>query len=162
MSEIENSFRTKTGTCTITENQIILTREGLRGGLAKVMFGVSVDRVLIMYVLIGIILLVSAFMSFVGGSNGMGVFTSVVGVIFLWNAITARNNSASPVIERSTIQSVEAHLPRPPFTRGYFAVQFDDNGKLKKRLIILPGSMQGGSEEFNRAKDLLMQVGLLK
>jgi hypothetical protein len=53
MIEPELSFRTKTGTCTITADQIILLRAGGRGRLAQFLFGSSITRAIVLYGFLG-------------------------------------------------------------------------------------------------------------
>jgi hypothetical protein len=85
----------------------------------------------------------------------------VTGPLFILIGIASRNNSASPTIDRSAIRSVEAHAPKPPLTRGYFIRLFDEGGNQRKRMIMLPGSMEGGNKEYQHAKTVLAEAGLL-
>jgi len=163
MNEVqEYQFRTKTGFCTITPQQIILERQGVRGEVANTVFGSGIHRALAIYTVLGIAALAFGVLLYFQGATVSGVVYSLLGLIFLSNAFTSRNNSAAPVIERSAIQSVEAHPPRPPFTRGYFSVWFMENGRKRRRLIILPGSFSGGDEEYRKALTVLQEAGLLK
>jgi hypothetical protein len=163
MNEIqEYKFRTKTGFCTITSQQIILERQGVRGEVANTVFGSGIRGALAIYTVLGIAALAFGALLYFQGSPVSGVVYSLLGLIFLWNAYASRNNSAAPVIERSAIQSVDAHPPRPPFTRGYFSVWFMENGRKRRRLIMLPGSFSGGGDEYQKALNMLQEAGLLK
>lgn len=161
---IGHQFRTKTGTCTITSESIILTREGPRGAAAQALHGRggSINRTLILYSLIGLGAVGFGFRSLMAGDTFGGVLLLAMGLYFLVNVIASRNNSAAPVIERSAIRSVTAHPPRPPATRGYFTVLFDEGGKTRKRLIILPGLVEGGGEEYKKAEAMMKIAGLLR
>jgi len=163
MSELsENTFRTKTGICTITPDQIILSREGVRGKVAEAITGnSSIKRILMIYALIGICALAFGISLFLKNDLVTGSLCSLVGIFFLWGVIASRNNSALPIIERSTIREVRATPPHPPATRGYFTVLFTCKGKTRKRLIMLPGSMNNGQKEYERASSVLEQAGLL-
>jgi hypothetical protein len=162
MSETpEHSFRTKTGTCTITMARIVLAREGIQGEAAERLFGKSMWRALAIHSLIGVSVLVFGAWSVSEGDYVWGGLCCLFGAIFLWNVIVSRNNSATPAIERSSIRLVEAHPPRPPRTRGYFVVRFAEGGKERKRLIMLPGSASGGSEEYTLACSMMREAGLL-
>lgn len=162
MSEVvEYSFRTKTGSCTITPERIVLTREGVRGAVAERSFGSSIGNALVIYGVLGTAALVFGITSLVSGDVVSGGFLCLVGTLLIWNVIANRNNSATPVIERSSIRGVEGHPPRPPVTRGYFAVWFEDGGTVRKRLIMLPGSMENGNEEYKRAETAMRKAGLL-
>jgi hypothetical protein len=88
--------------------------------------------------------------------------TLLWGTLFVRNVVASRNNSAAAMIKRSAIQTVTAHPPRPPLTRGYFAVFFEEEGRLRKRLIMLPGSMHGGREQYRRAEAIMDAAGLLR
>jgi hypothetical protein len=162
MSETyEYSFRTKTGNCTITQDQIILTREGPRGAAAERFVGSSVRRLLLTYALLGVGALSLGLRYFYTGPAVAGVIPVLIGVYLLWDVITSRNNSATPTINRSAVRTVEAHPPRPPLTRGYFAVMFREDGKEHKRLIMLPGSMNNGKAEYKVAEAAMRASGLI-
>lgn len=157
----EYTFRTKTGSCTITPGEIVLTRSGVRGAMAERTIGNSIARPLIIYGILGIAMLAYGILTFSDGDPVGGVLFSLIGGVFIWNVVASRNNSAVPLIKRSAIRSVEAHPPRPPFTRGYFTVFFEDGGAVRKRLIMLPGSMEGGGDEYKRAEAAMREAGLL-
>jgi len=158
----ENSFRTKTGTCTITPERIILSREGLRGVAAERIFANSISRGLTFYSVLGVAALIFGIWSMTKYDFVTGSILCLVGLFFVWNVITSRNNSATPVIERSTIRTIDVHPPHPPLTRGYFAVLFLEGNKERKRLIMLPGSLEGGQDEFERAMTVMRKTGLLE
>src|SRR5687768_7074196 len=50
------SFRTKTGMCTITDDRIVLTRDGARGAAAGAVVGSSITRTLIIYLVLAAVL----------------------------------------------------------------------------------------------------------
>jgi hypothetical protein len=162
MGEItENTFRTKTGTCLVTPDKILLTREKVRGAVSQYVFGNSIARTLIIYTLLGLAALAVSIRSYVNGNYSEAIILCLIGIIFLFNVVASRNNSATLVINRSAIHSVKAHMPHPPATRGYFTVMFEENGKIRKRLIMLPGSMENGREEYARAEAIMHASGLL-
>jgi hypothetical protein len=160
-NETQYTFRTKTGTCTITPEQIILMREGARGTAAERIVGDSIGRALLIYGLLGGGALIIGLWYLLGGDTGAGVVFGVIGALFLWNVVKSRNNSAAPIIDRSAIRAVEAHPPRPPATRGYFTVFFEEHGKVRKRLIMLPGVMENGGGEYERAVEAMRTCSLL-
>ena len=163
MNELqEYKFRTKTGVCTITPQQVILDRQGARGEVAKTVFGNGIHRALAIYAVLGIFLLIFGVSMLAQGDEISSAIYILLGLMFLWNVFTSRSNSSASVIERSAIQSVDAHPPRPPFTRGYFSVWFMENGSKRRRLIILPGSLSSGNEEYRKALAILQEAGLLK
>ena len=162
MSEVaKSSFRTKTGICTVTSDRIVLTREGARGALAEMLVGNSIGRILVIYGALGTAALAYGVWSLLRGDAVTGAFFGLIGAFFLWNVVASRGNSAAPVIERAAIRSVEAHPPRRPATRGYFNVWFEEDGKVRKRIIMLPGSLENGSAEYERAEAVMREAGLL-
>jgi hypothetical protein len=162
MGEVtEYTFRTKTGTCVITLDKILLTREKVRGAIVQRIMGNSICRVLLVYGLFGLSAVAIGVWSFTNGDSSEGTIPCLIGTFFRFNVITSRNNSATPVIDRSAIHSIKAHPPHPPATRGYFRVKFEEDGKICKRLIMLPGSMENGREEYARAEAIMHASGLL-
>jgi hypothetical protein len=64
-------------------------------------------------------------------------------------------------IPLESIERLEARAPRPLATRGHFIVHFLEEGEQRERLIILPGSMGGGTTDWDKANAVLRQAGLL-
>jgi len=129
--------------------------------MAQRSVGDSISRVLVMYGVIGFALAALGVSLVANGSALQGAITGGFGGFLLWSVFASRNNSATPVIERSAIRRVEARPPRPPLARGYFVVTFEEGGKERRRLILLPGSMSGGRAEYDKARDVLTAAGLL-
>jgi len=78
-----------------------------------------------------------------------GIFTSI-------------NNSATPIIERKDIKSIKFKKAIFGITRSRFEVLFkDENEKIKKRIIMLPGSMHQGKKETEIAKKIMKEEKLL-
>jgi hypothetical protein len=46
-------------------------------------------------------------------------------------------------------------------TRPRFEIEFNDNGKIKKRLIMLPGTLAGGQNEADKAIQIMREEKLL-
>ena len=156
------TFRTKSGTCTITPEQIVLRREGPRGAASQRLYGNSTVRILVIYGLLGACLLAYAVWSWRDGHKIAAILPGAFGLLLLWVVFLSRQNSAAATIDRLTIRSVEAHPPRPPITRGYFRVWFaDDRGQQRQRLIMLPGSLSDGDAEYGKAVAAMRVAGLL-
>ncbi len=83
--------------------------------------------------------------------------------LFLIYAIFASlNNSATPIIERSKIKSVKLKKGVFGITRSRFEILFEENnGKIKKRLIILPGSMSNGQKETEKARKIMKEEKII-
>jgi hypothetical protein len=161
--EIENKiFKTKTGFCHILPDKIILTREGIIGDIATVTTGNNITRVLIIYALFSIVLLYFAFVSFNNGQMGSLFFHGVLFVFNTFNIINSINNSATPVIYRNNINKIVIKKGISCLTRSRFEVFFtNEQGKLKKRLIMLPGTMNNGQNETEKAIKILKDEKLL-
>jgi len=162
MTEMTDStFRTKTGTCCILPDRILIRREGVSGFLANMISGNSVIRTLFVNSIISLSLVCLAGYLVVNGQISIAILPFVIALFLLYGTIKSRDFSAIPEIPRDAIETIEAHEPRPGATRGYFLVHFRLGESVKKRIIILPGSMSGGSTEFKRALDLLRNHGLI-
>jgi hypothetical protein len=155
----EYKFRTKTGFCIINAERIILKREGIDGQIADRVYGHSISHALSIYSVTGIAAIAVGIWLLLDKNYFTGGFCCVVGVLFILNVIASRNNSAANIIERSTVISVKAHPPHPPFTRPYFIVNFLEDGKKRRRIIYLPGVMFGEKEEYRLASELMSKAG---
>ncbi|WP_218599245.1 phosphoribosylaminoimidazolesuccinocarboxamide synthase [Polaribacter sp. NJDZ03] len=159
---MEKQFKTKTGFCHILPHKIILTRDGIIGNVAKVAVGKSITRVLIIYGGISIFLLYSAFDSFQTGQIPMSIFYLIIGLFLMYGIFASFNNSATPIIERKDITSIKLKKAIFGITRSRFEVLFkDENGKIKKRIIMLPGSLDNGKNETEIAKKIMKEEKLL-
>ena len=158
--EIHPSFRTKSGLCTVTPDQIVLTRVGLRGRFAELVLGSGTTRLLLTYAVLGIVL-VGVGIYYLRQSKVVdAVIALAIGVLLLTNAFRSRRNTATPVIPRAAIQSIIATKPVAAMTRGYFAVEFLENARLVKRIIILPGILENGQAEYQKALEVFQSCGL--
>ena len=159
---MEKQFKTKTGFCHILPDKIILTRDGIIGNMAKVAVGKSITRVLIIYGGISAFLLYSAFDSFQTDQIPMSIFYLIIGLFLMYGIFTSLNNSATPIIERKDITSIKFKKAIFGITRSRFEVLFkDENGKIKKRIIMLPGSLDNGKNETEIAKKIMKEEKLL-
>ncbi|MDA0657685.1 MAG: hypothetical protein O2931_09560 [Planctomycetota bacterium] len=159
--ESHPTFRTKNGICTITLEQIVLTRKRVRGRFTAALLGTgSIRRLLILYTVLGLSLLGIGVLYLARAKYGDAIVPIIMGAFLLVNAIRSRNNSAAPLIPRDQIQSITATKPIPPATRGYFKVQFLQGSKSVTRLIILPGVLDGGQAEFDKAMAVFRGSGL--
>jgi len=160
---MEKQFKTKTGFCHILPDKIILTRDGIIGNVAKVAVGKSITRVLIIYGGMSAFLLYSAFDSFQTGQVPISIFYLIIGLFLMYGIFTSLNNSASPIIERKDIVSIKFKKAIFGITRSRFEVLFkDENEKIKKRIIMLPGAMHQGNKETEIAKKIMKEEKLLK
>tara|TARA_R110002051_G_C8601065_1_gene480422 strand:+ start:386 stop:877 length:492 start_codon:yes stop_codon:yes gene_type:complete len=160
--ENEKTFKTKTGFCHILPNKIILTRDGIIGNVAKVTVGKNITRILIIYGGLSTFLIYSAFNSFQKGQVPISIIYFIVSLFLIYGIFTSLNNSATPIIERTKIKSVKFKKATYGITRSRFEILFEeDNGKIKKRLIMLPGSMNNGQKETEKARKIMKEEKLI-
>jgi hypothetical protein len=157
----KNVFRTKTGFCHITQDGIILTRDGVLGNVAKLTVGNNIARILIIYGVLSVGLLYFAYDNFSHGQFLPATFFGLFGLYLIYGTVTSMNNSATPIIERKDIKRVIFKKAIPGLTRSRFEVEFNENGKIKKRLILLPSSLTGGQDETTKAVQIMTDERLL-
>lgn len=156
------TFRTKTGYCHITDEQIILSREGVRGEMAKVTVGNTILRILVIYGIISIVLISVSIFGFIKGDYFPASITLLVPAYLIYGIFKSLNNSATPVIERNSIQKVNYVKAKKGITRAYFEVYFkNEKGKIKKRLILLPGVLESSQDEIDETVNIMRVEGFL-
>lgn len=149
-------FKTKTGYCHVTQDKIILTRDGIIGDAAKLTMGNNIARPLIIYGIITIGFLFFSVKGFKQQDNFAGSIFLIPGILLAFSIFKSWNNSAAPIILRSSIRNVEFKKAMPGATRSYFTIYFEnEKGKIKKRLILLPGSLSNGTEETKKALEIM-------
>jgi hypothetical protein len=158
---MEKTFKTKTGFCHVTQDQIILTRDGIAGNAAKVMVGNSISRILIIYGFLSLMLVYFTYDSYLKGNIFVAILLGLSALYLINGIIKSVNNSATPIIERKDITAIKFVKGFPGLTRSRFEIEFNDEGKSKKRLILLPGSMTGGQEETEKAIAIMRDEKLL-
>ena len=79
----------------------------------------------------------------------------------VWGILKSLNNSASPIIDRKTIRQVRFIHGKDGLTRSRFEVFFVEKGKVKKRLILLPGPLSDGEAETEKAVALMRNERLI-
>ena len=160
--ENEKVFKTKTGFCHILPEKIVLTRDGIIGNISKTVVGNGISRILIIYSGIAVFMFYNAFTSFQNKENGSTVLFSLLGVFLIYSIIKSFNNSATPIIERNKIKDCKFINGKTGLTRSRFEIIFEDeNGKLKKRLIMLSGSLNDGQNETEKAVEIMKSEKIL-
>ncbi len=161
-TQAQNQFPTKTGYCTITDDQILLTRTGVIGEVAEMMTARSLAPMLIIYSIAALFMFTSAWQSWVFGIPVLSVLFLLFGIRLVLGVLTSLNNSATPTIERSAITKVKWNPGIPLISKPHFKVYFTDNrGKNMKRLIILKGGLFGDPKEKELAVQVMSEAGLL-
>lgn len=155
-------FRTKTGFCHILPDKIVLTRDGVLGNAAKLVVGNGLTRVLVIYALAALALFYAAYLDFSAERYITASICLLFGIFLLLGIIKSRNNSATPVIPRAQIVDLKFVRGLSGLTRSRFEVFFtDDKNRLRKRLILMPGSLNGEKEENEKALRILREEKLL-
>ena len=160
--EKEKIFKTKTGFCHVLPDKIVLTRDGIIGNVAEATVGNRMHRVLITQSILSICFLYFSFTHDQKGFTFQSVLLVLFGIFLVYSVLGSLNNSVTPIIERKKIKSIELKKALSGVTRSRFVVKFEDkNGKIKKRFIILPGSLQNGPRETQKAFEIMKSENLL-
>lgn len=161
--EYEQTFKTKTGFCHILPDRIVLTRDGVVGNVSKIAVGNSMLRILVIYGLLSFGLF---YFAFTGFQNGEIVQPIIFGLLFLYLIfviVKSINNSATPIIVRDKIRRVEFKRGIKGLTRPRFEILFEnEDGKIKKRLVMLPGSLNNNQDETEKALKIMIDEGLIE
>ncbi|MCL5247766.1 phosphoribosylaminoimidazolesuccinocarboxamide synthase [Cellulophaga sp. 20_2_10] len=161
--EPEQKFKTKTGFCHILADKIVLTRDGIVGNIAELATGDKITRLLIVYGLLAALMAYNAYNDFISENWLFFGIYLIAGIYLTYTIVKSINYTAIPVIERDKIKNVEFKAAKKYLTRSYFKVDFEQaNGKLKSRLIMLPGSLNGGTNETENALSIMKKAGLIK
>ena len=158
----DKTFKTKTGFCHILPDKIVLTRDGIIGNVAKVTVGNNISRILLIYGGLSIAFFYYSFTSYKNSQIFQPILYGLLGLYLIYGIINSLNNSAKPIIDRNKIREVKLKKTIVGVTRSRFEVYFEDeNGKIKKRLIMLPGSMTDGQNETEKAIKIMLEEKLI-
>jgi Ca2+/Na+ antiporter len=152
----ENTFKTKTGYCHILPDKIILTRDGIIGSVSQVVIGNGISRILIIYSAFAVFLFYYSFKAYQEEKIVTALFYCLFAGFLLYKVKQSMNYSATSIIERNKIKEVKFIDAKYGATRSRFEVLFEDEkGKLKTRLIMLPGSLSDGKSETEKALEIM-------
>jgi len=159
MTSVPPNFRTKSGIAHVTAEAVTIERSGLRGATAKALQGNSTARTWLVYAVL------CAALSY----NGWRVWqTSTWPLAFvLWALVAwivlfmlnARNFTMTPVVPRETATRVQAVKGIWGLTRDRVIIHFSENGKPVRRYVLMPGVLQDGANELERAVVVLEEAG---
>jgi hypothetical protein len=154
--ENEKIFKTKTGFCHVLPDKIVLTRDGVIGNVSNVVVGKGILRILIMYAGFSIFMFYNAFLAYQKGNIILAILYGAVALFLMYSIAKSVNNSATSVIPRSKIERATFIKGIAGLTRSRFEIMFkDERENLKKRLIMLPGSLQDGKNETEKALEIM-------
>ena len=155
-------FKTKTGYCHILPDKIVLTRNENLGNLSELIVGKSIIKILIIYGFISIGMIYLSVTNYQNGKMILSIICGVMALYVIYGIIRSLNYSAEPIIDRDKIKSIEFKNAKTGISRAYFKINFIFNEKLKTRLIMLPGSMNNGKVETEKALKIMSDNGLIK
>ena len=115
-----------------------------------------------LYGIIAIELFHTAFDSYQNVQSLKTILFGLFGIYLVYGIINCLNNSANPIIYRQKIKEVKVKQAVKGLTRSRFEVLFgNEKGKIKKRLILLPGSLNKGQNETKKAVEIMKDEQLL-
>lgn len=149
-------FKTKTGNCYVYDNRLEITRTGLIGILSKILVGDNIYRIMTINAVAALIFVMTGFNLFNHNEIGSSILSFAFAALCVFSIVKSKNISAAPIIYRHAIRDIEFKKAVSGATRAYFIIHFTDkNGKEKKRIIMLPGSMNNGAEETRVALEIM-------
>ena len=158
----DKTFKTKTGYCHILPDRIVLTRDGIIGNATQLATGSNVSRIVLIYGGLAIWLFYIAFENYQNGLVALALLFGFMGIFIFYGLLRSLNNSATPIILREKIKEVKLKKGTAGLTRSRFEILFeDDKGKVKKRLIMLPGSLNDGQNETEKAINIMIDEKLM-
>lgn len=154
-------FRTKTGYCHIFPDKIILSNNPDINSDNRATEKNNIGWRLTIYFALSVYLFYKSVTLYQEDEMRRFALHLFVGTVLIYTILKSINNSSARFIKREKIKEVKFHEASAG-TRAYFSVSFEnDRGKLKKRLIMLPGSLSGGKEETTKAKAIMTDENLL-
>lgn len=162
MAQKEQKFRTKTGYCHILEDKIVLTRTGVIENLEGITVKENSPIILVVYSVIAIGLLFSAWTNYETGQNFFAIMFGSVGIFLINGIVRSINFSGTPLIHRADIIQTDFKKGVWGLTRDRFEIIFTDaKGNRRKRLILLPGSFSATKESLAEAMKIMEETGLM-
>lgn len=159
----EKIFKTKTGFCHVLPDKIILTKDGDTASITHQPAGNNILPLLIAYLVVAAGFFYFAFRSYQQGEIVLPIVFGAIGLYVIFSTINSLNNSTTPVIYRKDIRSVMFKKAVPGISRSRFEVKFEnERGKIKTRLILLPGSVNDGENETQKALQIMKEEGLIR
>jgi len=158
----EKKFRTKTGYCHILPDKIILSRNGVIGDLADLVVKDNTTGILVLYGVIAAGLLFVAYTNYLSGQNITAIIFGGFGLLLINGIFKSLNFSGTPLIHRSNIQKVVFKKGAFGIFRSRFEVLFkNEDGKIRKRIIMLPGSSSADKHPEKKAMGIMVESGLM-
>ncbi|MGQ2984169.1 phosphoribosylaminoimidazolesuccinocarboxamide synthase [Flavobacterium sp.] len=160
--DTEKTFRTKLGFCHILPDRIVLTNDGNVENVNDTPDGTILVKLLTIYGIMAGVFIYFAYDNYFDGQMFFSALFGLAALYLIYGIAVSTNNSAVSVIQRNAIKKVSFKKAIPFVTRSRFEVLFENSeGKTKKRLIMLPGSLTGGKGETEKALKIMKDENLL-
>ncbi len=156
-----HSFQTNAGYCYIYPDRIELSRESPSDGMTGLGLGKNSTWLLVSYILLAFVLFYLAFEAYRSRKPGLIILPVFGGIYLLISVIRSVKKSATLVIDRERIRSIEIRNDSPGRKPCLMVSFADESGKQKKKRIRFPGSSKEGAEERDRAAELLRAEKLI-
>jgi hypothetical protein len=151
-------FKTRSGYCFITPDEIILTQQNqLQKTPAKPAGDIS-TIVLSLYAIGAAFVFYFAVLGFQRGEYYPAAVLLIVSVGIMAYVYAGRNKSFTPVIPRESIRDIELIKANPGGLGTHFNIWFeDDQTQLKRRVIKLPGMFVPENLELANAIKIMQE-----
>ncbi|MFT4622702.1 MAG: hypothetical protein ACI8PZ_001358 [Myxococcota bacterium] len=147
MSDSNPGFPFKFGHVAVHEDRVELENRGVRGGVSRVVVGNSSARARVVQL---VLVLFCGWMVWSSANNGqvpLALLYGALGVwLVYWNVRNARFSLAA-VLRRDQVSRVRAERGLRFMTVDRLMFHFDQDGRERVRMVVLPTVLQGGSPE---------------
>ena len=92
-------------------------------------------------------------------NNGFPYVFAVLGLTSAFALISLLQYSGVNMLYKENVREIHYKKGMPGLTRPRFIVHFEQSGKIRKRLIILPGTLGGGRAVAETAQNQLKDAG---
>jgi hypothetical protein len=158
MTGAMQTFRTKTGHVEVTPATLNIVRTGLRGGAAQTLHGSKAKTWLVYALLCGLCVYIGAREY----ERGWTIPALLMWGFAAWVVVTlvrARDFSMTPTLVREHTDRIDAVRGIKGLTRDRLVVHFRELGRPARRFIMMPGVLQDGRGELDRAMQMLRESG---
>ena len=158
-NDIKEKFRTKNGYCFLLSDRLIMGRTNTIDP-SKVNSKDPIKSIIGIYLLLSIGLFYYANFEYQRHSNINAILYLCLGLYLSIGALYSLRYSAVSMIEYKNIKSIRIRRSIPGLLRNRFVVSFENaEGKLNKRLILMPGTLGKGEAETELAEAAFERVG---
>jgi hypothetical protein len=152
------TFETKKGFCHVFDDRIVLTNDGDCNRVDPNPRQQERSMFVYLYAFMALYLLFQAVENLQMARYFGGVTRILIVVALIAVVVKSINTTGVPLILRKDIVSVVFSPARQNMTRAYFTVLYkNNNGAVKRRLIMLPGSLSGGADATEKALAIMTE-----